>query len=434
MNARRDALFALALWKVRGAFPAQALAPGEGHAFALELLGATLRHKASLEWMVRQCVKRLPEGELWAALMIGAAQLFYLPAVADHAAVAETVEAAQPIGREAAKFVNAVLRRLQRERETLLADLAAQPESLRLNIPKPLWVRWRDAFGEDRARTVSEAIAVPPRVCVRPLPPHAPPSGCEPHPDDPEGTFLVPRGVRVETLEGFAEGRFVVQDAATRHAVDLLDIRPGQRVLDACAAPGGKSAQIAARLAGQGLLVANEPVPERATRLRDTLRRCVCGTTVQVERWRLGKGVEGRLSPSGVPPHTASPKAMPSHASTFPRFHASAEGGFDRILLDVPCSNTGVFGRRPDARWTWSKRKLAALAETQAALLDEASALLAPGGRLVYSTCSIEPEEDADQVDAFLARHPAFTLERSVLDLPTPLHDGAYAAALKRID
>ena len=465
MNARRDALFALALWKVRGAFPAQALAPGEGHAFALELLGATLRHKASLEWMVRRCVARMPEGELWAALMIGAAQLFCLPAVADHAAVAETVEAAKPIGRQAAKFVNAVLRRLQRERETLLADLAAQPEHLRLNVPKTLWTRWCAALGVARARAVAEALAVPPRVCVRPLPPHAPPPGCEPHPDDPTGTFLVPRGVRVETLEGFAEGHFVVQDAATRHAIELLDVRPGQRVLDACAAPGGKSVQIAARLAGQGLLVANEPVPERAAKLKDTLARCAGRTDVRPTQHRFG-GMEGWRdggAECGAPPHAPTPPrlhasmprggeaAAPIPPSLQPSIPPSAQASerrsserrasaslrladapFQRILLDVPCSNTGVFGRRPDARWTWSKRKLAALVETQAALLDEASAFLAPGGRLVYSTCSIEPEEDADQVAAFLARHPDFTLERSVLDLPTPLHDGAYAAALLR--
>lgn len=408
MSARRDALFALALWKVRGAFPTQALAPGEGHAFALELVGAALRHKATLEWALRRCVRRLPEGELWAALMIGAAQLLCLPAVPDHAAVAETVEAAKPIGRGAAALVNAVLRRLQREREPLLAALAKEPEPLRLNVPEALWERWCDALGESRARAVAEAIAVPPRVCLRPLPPHGPPPGCLPHPDDPDGTFLVPRGIRVETLEGFAEGRFVVQDAATRHAVALLDVRPGQRVLDACAAPGGKAAHIAARLAGRGLLVANEPVPERAKRLRDTLGRCAGQTDVRSEARRFGASGQ----PCGRPPDACA--------------------AFDRILLDVPCSNTGVFGRRPDARWTWSRRKLGALLKTQAAVLDEVSALLALGGRLVYSTCSIEPEEDAGQVAAFLARHPDFALERSVLELPTALHDGAYAAALTR--
>ncbi len=398
MSARRDAIFALALWRVRGVFPAQALAGSADHAFALELVGAALRHKASLEWRLRRCVGRFPEGgDLWAALMVGAAQLFCLPSVPDHAAVAETVEAAKPIGRGAARFVNAVLRRLQRERTTLDAALAEQPEHLRRDVPKVLWERWCAAFGVGRARALAEALAAPPRVCVRPLPPFGPPEGCAPHSDNPEGTFVVPRGVRVETLEGFAEGRFVVQDAATRHALDLLDVRPGQRVLDACAAPGGKTAQIAARLAGEGCLVANEPSPERAGRLRDTLARC------------------------------RFPWVRVTEADACAGFGGER---FDRILLDVPCSNTGVFGRRPDARWTWSKRRLSALLETQSALLEACAPSLAPGGRLVYSTCSIEPEEDAAQVSAFLVRHPDFILERSVLDLPSPLHDGAYAAVL----
>lgn len=400
MSARRDAIFALALWKVRGAFPAQTLADSADHAFALELVGAVLRHKASLEWRVRRCVERLPEGELWAALMVGAAQLFCLPAVPDHAAVAETVEASKPIGRGAARFVNAVLRRLQRERGGLEAALAVQPEHLRRDVPKQLWTRWCAAFGEGQTRALADAMAAPPRVCVRPLPPFGAPTGCTPHPDDPSGTFVVPRGVRVETLEGFSEGRFVVQDAATRHAIDLLEVHPGLRVLDACAAPGGKTAQIAARLAGKGTLVANEPQPDRAARLRDTLARC------------------------GALPHV---RVIECDARAWPEGER-----FDRILLDVPCSNTGVFGRRPDARWTWSKHKLSALLETQVALLEACVALLAPGGRLVYSTCSIEPEEDADQVSAFLSRHPDFTLESFVLDFPTPLHDGAYAALFMR--
>ena len=113
MSARRDAIFALGLWLTRGDRPTQALPPGPDHAFALELVGAALRHKASLEWAIGRCC-RPPRGELLAALLIGAAQLLVLPGVPDHAAIAETVEACKPIGKGAARFVNAVLRRLQR--------------------------------------------------------------------------------------------------------------------------------------------------------------------------------------------------------------------------------------------------------------------------------------------------------------------------------
>lgn len=406
MSARREALFALALWKVQGTFPAVALRHATEHAFALELTGAVLRHKASLEWMLKRCVERLPGGDLWAALMLGAAQLFYLPGVADYAAIAETVEAAKPIGRRAAGFVNAVLRRMQREREALRAALAAQPAHLQRNVPLVLWRRWVAAFGEAQTQALADALEVPPRVCLRPLPPFPPPPGCEPHPEAP-GTFLVPHTVRVESLPGFSEGHFVVQDAATRHAIELLDVRPGQCALDACAAPGGKTAQIAARLfsapAGTsvGRLVANEVSPARQAALQETLARC---------------GFAGRV------------EVMACDAACL----ATALPGvrFDRILLDVPCSNSGVLGRRPDARWTWSPKKLAALCETQARLLAACAELLAPGGLLVYSTCSIEPEEDSDQVAAFLAAHPAFTLGQSKLEMPTTLHDGAFAAQL----
>ena len=399
MNARREAIFALALWLARGDHPTQALPEGPGRAFALELLGATLRHKASLEWAVGRCLRRMPGGELRAALLVGAAQLLVLN-VPDHAAIAETVQAAKPIGKGAAGFVNAVLRRLQRERGALAEALARQPAHIRLNLPKPLWERWRRDLGPDRAAAVAEALATPPRTALRPLPPFGPPPGCEAHPDDP-GFFLVPNGVRVEAVEGFAEGRFVVQDPATRHALDLLDVRPGLRVLDACAAPGGKTAQIAARLAPwpEGTcLTANEPDPARAKTLRDTLGRC---------------GFLGRVAVSERPAQELA-------------------GRYDRILLDVPCSNTGVFGRRPDARWAWTPRRLARVVALQREILSACARLLAPGGRLVYSTCSIEPEENLGQMERFLGENPDLQLLDARLTLPSPTHDGSFAAALTR--
>ena len=404
MSARRDALFALALWKVRGAFPAATLRDAADHAFALELAGTALRHRASLEWAIRQCVKRLPDGELWAALLIGAAQLLCMPGVADHAAVSETVEAAKPAGRGAARFVNAVLRRIQRERDALLAGLERQSPWIRHNLPEALWTRWARRWGEAETLALAEAIANPPRTCVRPLSPFGAPADCPPHPDDPGGTFVVPHGRRVESLDGFAEGRFVAQDAATRHAVELMEVRPGQHVLDLCAAPGGKTAQLAACLQGQGRLVANELSPARAATLRDTLARCRLDGFVAVTERDAAK----------------------------PELWRDERERFDAVLLDAPCSNTGVLGRRPDARWTWTARKMRQLCATQAALLDAAAGCVVPGGRLVYSTCSIENEEDEDQIAAFLARHPDFTLETSRLERPAPLHDGAYAALLRR--
>ena len=400
-SARRDAIFALALWHIQGTFPAQSLRDSAHHSDALEIVGAALRKKSSLEWMLKQCVRRLPTGELWAALLAGAAQLLAMPGMAEHAAIAETVEASKPIGREAAKFVNAVLRRIQREKPRLLAALATQPEHLQRDIPRILWQRWCEAYGIDRARAIADALALPPQTCLRPLPFGAPPPDCAPHPEDPSGSFIVPRHRSVSALAGYHEGHFVIQDVSTRHAVELMSVQPGLRVLDACAAPGGKTAHLAARLGANDRMIANEFSAARMNTLRDTLTRC-----------RLLDRV-----------------TLCQEDATSADFGTA----FDRILLDVPCSNTGVFGRRPDARWGWTPQKLRPLLQTQAALLDHASGALRPGGWLVYSTCSIEPEENEGQIRAFLQRHPDFELGQTAQAFPSPLHDGAYACVLKRL-
>lgn len=399
MSARRDAIFALALWHIQGTFPAVTLRDSAFHADALELVGAVLRQKSSLEWILKQCVQRMPTGELWSALMIGAAQLLVMPGMAEHAAIAETVEASKPIGRDAAKFVNAVLRRIQREKSTLLTALAAQPEHLQRDTPRQLWTRWCEAFGLEQTRAIAAALKSPPQVCVRPLPPHSAPAGCQPHPEDIAGTFIVPRHTRITELEGYTDGTFVVQDVATRHAVDLMEVAPGMNLLDACAAPGGKTAQLAARLEGAGHLIANEFSAARMETLRDTLKRCGLSECVELRQ----------------------------NDATSTDF-----GVFDRILIDVPCSNTGVFGRRPDARWTWTPQKLAQLLQTQRALLDNLAKQVALGGRIVYSTCSIEPEENEEQITAFLATHPNFTQGEMRREFPSSTHDGAFACALIR--
>ena len=202
-------------------------------------------------------------------------------------------------------------------------------------------------------------------------------------------------------MEGFAEGAFIVQDPATAGAVELLDVAPGQSVLDFCAAPGGKTAQIAWRLAGTGRLVAQEVNPRRLARLKENLARL-------------------RLS---------SVEAM----QTIPQSRNPPIPQFDRVLVDAPCSNTGVLRRRPDARWRWNAEHLKQLVALQAQILDAAAPFVAPGGRLVYSTCSNEPEENGEQVAAFLARHPDFAevARRESLPFETG-HDGAFACALER--
>jgi 16S rRNA (cytosine967-C5)-methyltransferase len=202
----------------------------------------------------------------------------------------------------------------------------------------------------------------------------------------------------VTSLPGFADGAFYVQDPSTSVAPALLNPQPGETVLDACAAPGGKAMQLAELMKGQGTLVAMDPAADRLKPLRENVARL---------KWDFISVVEGDI--------TKQPPAA--------RFNA--------ILLDVPCTNTGVIRRRPDARWRFSPERLRAACDKQEAILDAAAACLNPGGRIVYSTCSLELEENEGQVDRWLARHADFRLADSrKLFPPETQTDGAYAALL----
>ena len=205
---------------------------------------------------------------------------------------------------------------------------------------------------------------------------------------------------------GFEEGAFIVQDPATAGAVELLDVSTGKMpvvpvsVLDFCAAPGGKTVQIAWRM-GEGracrdLIVAQEVNPKRLARLKENLARMKLDNVTAVQ-----KVEDGAL--------------------------------FDRVLVDAPCSNTGVIRRRPDARWRWNSDHLAQLVALQKEILEAAAAHVKPGGRLVYSTCSNEPEENAEQIAAFLVAHPDFKEVGRYESVPFETsHDGAFACALVR--
>jgi 16S rRNA (cytosine967-C5)-methyltransferase len=205
------------------------------------------------------------------------------------------------------------------------------------------------------------------------------------------------RGVVVPELPGFAEGAFVVQDAAQALALEFVAVPEGVLVWDACAAPGGKSAILAAR----HRVVASDVRAERLPRLVETVRRA-------------GPGAALLRADALAPPFRA--------------------GSFDAVLLDVPCSATGTLARHPDGRWRLTSRRLERLAALQCALLDGVEPLVAPGGLLAYMTCSLEREENEDQVNGFLARHPEF--RRGADDLfifpPDRGTDGGYAARLVR--
>ena len=191
--------------------------------------------------------------------------------------------------------------------------------------------------------------------------------------------------------------------------MDLLDPRPGECILDACAVPGGKTIMIAERLGVRGLLVAADLHEDRLARLRENLAR-VGHPEVRVRRL----------------------DAATARLDAF-REVLGGYGGFDAVLLDAPCTNTGVIRRRPDARWNFSRGRLAKLRAQQERLLDNAARWVVPGGRLLYSTCSLEPEEDEELALSWIARHPNWSAGRArKLFPPDTQTDGAYIALFRR--
>ena len=394
-NSRRSAAFIVARWIATKDFPASMLPTGADRAFVQDIVYTTIRRIRPLRKILGTLMKQWPKGELEALLYVGAAQILYMPDVPDFAAVSETVDAAKGCENPSiAKVVNGVLRNVIRRREEFEKMIADAPLEERESFPTALVRRWERRFGAENAA----------RLCAW----HNTPA--ETFLARRDGSFVkLERGQRVEDVPGYAEGDFIVQDPGTRLAVELLDPKEGERILDACAAPGGKTVQIAWRGAS---VVACEVNPKRRRRLEENLARLKLGVEVIPELPLVGtplRGVRGRLGETPLPDH------------------------FDKVLVDAPCSNTGVLRRRPDARWNWSEEKLAALVKLQAEILDACAPRVAPGGLLVYSTCSNELEENETQVTAFLARHPDFSLEESRESLPFESGtDGAFAARLRR--
>ena len=412
MNSRRTAAFAVCRWRTTREFTSELLpADCADRAFVQDIVYTVVRRYRALRTVLGELMKKWPKGELEALVLVGAAQILYMPDVPDFAAVNETVSAAKESGRDKRldRVVNGVLRNLLRRRAELEAKLAAAPLAERESYPTALVKRWIARYGEEKAEALAKWHIQPAEtwLAFRDF-------------KDPDGAFVrLPHGRKVTEVEGFAEGAFVVQDPATAGAVELLDIAPGQTVLDFCAAPGGKTAQIAWRLNGTGRLVAQEVNPKRLARLKENLAR------LRLASVEVVPSLNG-LAPAGMAAGTAA-NSIDSHNSI------DGRTVFDRVLIDAPCSNTGVLRRRPDARWRWSEEHLKQLTALQAQILDAAAAFVAQGGRLIYSTCSNEPEENGEQVAAFLARHPDFTevARRESVPFETD-HDGAFACALER--
>lgn len=395
---------------------------------AHELAAGVLRSQTALD---EQLAPLVPRGwasvapELKEVLRLGAFQLTVLDRVPAHAAVDTSVALAKEAGGErAGGFVNAVLRRVGRLEGVKGADGAPGAErpartasELANAASHPLWLveRWLARFGPAETEALLRWNNTRPLLVLQPAREPADAlarrwraEGIEATPA-PFGAGLVTDRSRPQDLPGYGEGAFLVQDPAQALLAWYADLPPAATLYDACAAPGGKAITLGRATA---LVVAGDVSRARVRRLAENLRRAGSGREFAV--------VADALEPPVRP--------------------------VEAVLLDAPCLGTGTFARHPDARWRVTPEALALLAERQAALLDAVAAAVAPGGLLLYSTCSIEPEENEQQVDRFLARHSEFrrepsdtfpvdltTAEGDLMILPQRHQmDGAFAARLRR--
>ena len=390
VNSRRSAAFIFAKWLATKDFPAAMLPDGPDRAFVQDLVYTTIRRLRPLRRILGGFLKTWPKGELEALLYIGAAQILYMSDVPDFAAVSATVDAAKASpNKNLAKVVNGVLRNLIRKRDEGVDFMEGALLEERESFPTALVKRWIDRFGKENAEKLCKWHNEPAETWIA----------------RPDRSFTkLERGERVESVKGFAEGEFIVQDPGTQLAIELMDVHRGEKVLDACAAPGGKTIQLAWR---DAKVTACEVNPKRRRRLIENLERVgVLSGSSSVE-------VIDSLEPFN--PSTLQPS------------------NFSKILVDAPCSNTGVLRRRPDARWNWSEEKLKELVKLQAEILDQVAPLVAPGGSIVYSTCSNEPEENLEQVRSFTRRHQDFHIVTSKESVPYETgHDGAFAALIRK--
>ncbi|MCC5790570.1 MAG: RsmB/NOP family class I SAM-dependent RNA methyltransferase [Opitutales bacterium] len=387
---------------------------------ARELVSGVLRHRTRLESFWQDHVKKPPKGRLrvfmllalWDAVRGDRTQS--MAQVVDHA-VSQIALHCSPREKN---FANAVLRKAapQARAEWTLKKIPKGSDwPVYFSHPASLVQRWRKTFGTEATAKLLAWNNTPGQNFLRwrdPLSP--PPETFVPTPWD--GFYHLPDLPWPEIRVLLDSGKAYIQDPATRGVREFLDSFSGTRFLDACAAPGGKTLLVADTLdlhhRKDFQFVAMDKEGPRLMRLQENLQNAGLGQTIHLFSGNLGYPLVPQLHKAGLPPT------------------------FDAILLDVPCSNTGVFRRRPEARWHWSEKALASLAGQQLEFLQNAASAITPSGLLLYSTCSLEEEENQGVVDHFLNSPVGrgFMLEKSRLYLPwIDGHDGAGLFALRQL-
>jgi 16S rRNA (cytosine967-C5)-methyltransferase len=409
-SSRGLALVALQKWRTGEQFADAILArllrsgdltaPDRG--FVTELFYGVLRNLTLLDFWVDTLRSGHLDHDTRDLLRLGLYQLFML-ATPEHAAVFETVALAAPRSRA---LVNAVLRSATRGKADLRQKANAQGLSVRKSHPRFLIDRWVQNFGEKNTEALCDWNNRPAPVYARINRIKISEDAFLSEHSDGQRLSGPENFVRLTNIpnEALAAGHCYIQDPSTAAACRLLDPRPGESVLDACAAPGGKTGYLAELMKNEGFILACDRDENRVGTLRDNLERL--GVTID-QCVRHGWTTDERL-----PDQTA----------------------FDRILIDAPCTNTGVMRRRVDLRWRLAPKDFSRAPAEQVQIVRATAPLLKPDGILVYSTCSIEPEENEQVVRAILGESPFLKLIEQISLLPfRDGFDGAYAAKLTRV-
>jgi 16S rRNA (cytosine967-C5)-methyltransferase len=362
-----------------------------------ELVYGCVQRLNTLDWILSRLVKKgIHSLEPWVRqiLRMGIYQLAYLDKIPERAAVHESVQICKKRGHKGiAGLVNGVLRSYLRRKEELAPP--AQPKTLKekaIAYSHPEWLikRMEQAYGEETTKLALLANHVPPKVSVRVNILNmsrddfvrkwneTQEGEAVPSPVSPEGV-IIERGGNPAYTSLYKEGYCTIQDESSMLVSRVLSPKPGMRVLDACAAPGGKTTHLAEQMKNEGFILACDVHPHKMDLIRENASRL----GIRIIETQLA---DTRELPAKLPPET----------------------GFDAILLDAPCSGLGVIHRKPDIKWSKEAQDIDSLVKVQQELLDAAASMLKPGGTLVYSTCTWEPRENKDQLAAFLSRHPEF--------------------------
>lgn len=422
LSARETALSILVKWEERQAYSnlllnqvlKESSFDERDKRLITELVYGTIQRKNTLDWILNQLVKKGVQSlELWVRqlLRLGVYQLLYLHRIPERAAIYETVQISKKRGhRGISGLVNGVLRSFVRNEQKLTPK--SDPQTLTekaIYYSHPEWMikRMEQAYGEDETKEALLSNQQPPRVSVRVNPLkiervafikewNTTENGKAKVSEIATEGVTISGGGNPAFTKWFQEGYCTIQDESSMLVASALSPEPGMKVLDVCAAPGGKTTHLAEMMKNQGEIVACDVHDHKLSLIQSNASR------LGVDMISV-RQIDGRMLPKHFQP-----------------------GTFDAILLDAPCSGLGVIRRKPDLKWSKEAKNIDALVELQKELLDAAAPLLKPGGVLVYSTCTWEPRENMEQMNSFLKRHPDFAGDNRLLDkMPDPVKSRA---------